>query len=110
MNKKDFNTKKIKNISDASCVKTKEELSMDIEIMRWWLYFDPILNQKLVHAFHDLVTKLKQVENFDIKEYKLSHRFIWSTARWLSRDTFDKRVKKELVQLLEDHGVYPYTT
>ena len=33
MNKKDFNTKKVKNISVASCVKTKEELSSDIFIM-----------------------------------------------------------------------------
>ncbi len=110
MNKKDFNTKKVKNISVASCVKTKEELSSDIFIMDWKLYFDAMLNQKLAKAFHDLVARLKKEENFDIKEYKISHRFSWSTARWLPWDTIDKRVKKELVQLLEDNGVYPYTT
>ena len=32
MKNKDFNTKKVKSLSIASCVETKEELSMDIEI------------------------------------------------------------------------------
>ena len=110
MKNKDFNTKKVKSLSIASCVETKEELSMDIEIKQWKLYFDLNLNQKLATWLHDLVKRLKETENFDIRDYKISHRFIGSTMRWVPRDTIDKRVKKELVQLLESHGVYPYTT
>jgi hypothetical protein len=110
MNKKDFNTKKIKNINAASCVKTKEALSMNIEIKRHGLYFDPILNQQLAQWFHSLLEKLQASENFNIKEYKIVHRFIWSSARELPWDTIDKRVKKELVWLLESHWIYPYTT
>lgn len=111
MNIKDFNTKKIKTIRAASVVKTIEELcSMDIIMKKRDWFLDPFLNQKIVKGYHDLVERLKQEEGFDIKEYKIAHRFIWSTARWMPRDTFDKRVKKELVHLLESHGVYPYTT
>ena len=110
MNKKDFNTKKVKTISVASSTYNKEELTSDIFLEKKWLYFDAMLNQKLAQWFHNLVKKLKDTENFDIRDYKISHRFIGSTARWLPRDTFNMRVKKELVELLESHGVYPYTT
>ena len=110
MNMKNFHSKKIKTISVASSTYNKEELTSEIFLEKKWLYFDPILNQKIAQWFHNLVKKLKETENFDIRDYKISHRFIGSTARWLPRDTFDKRVKKELVQLLESNGVYPYTT
>lgn len=111
MNKKDFNTKKVKNLRTSSVVKTKEELSnIDIIIKNRDWFFDPFLNQRIAEGYRDLVERLKQEEGFDIKEYKIAHRFIWSTARWLPRDTFNMRVKKELVQLLESHWVYPYTT
>lgn len=110
MNSKDFNTKKLKSLDVASSTYNQEELTSDIFIEKKWRYFDAMLNQKLAKAFHDLVKRLQQTESFDIKQYKIAHRFIGSTARGLVWDTFDKRVKKELVQLLEDNGVYPYTT
>lgn len=110
MNMKNFHTKKLKTIAVASSRHNKEELTSEIFLKKKWLYFDPILNQKLAQWFHNLVKRLKETENLDIRDYKISHSFIGSTMRGAPRDTFDKRVKKELVQLLESHGVYPYTT
>lgn len=110
MNSKDFNTKKIKTISVASTKATKEECLTEFFLQnKNWTFYDPILNQKIAQWFHAFVEKLKTTENINPYHYRIAHRFVWSSEKGIPRDRIDKRIKKALVELLESHGVYPYT-